>query len=76
MWHLEHAQISPVLEIEHLLLSGSFRDIPVDSSVVVNTPENIQIVHSVTTNYSANSALTFVSLQHLEYGRQLNDIIS
>ena len=57
MWHLEHTQISPVLEIEHLLLPGSFRDVPVDSPVDVNTLENIQIVHSVMTNYSANSAL-------------------
>ena len=38
--------ISLTLEVDHCLLPGSFRDVPVDSLFVVNTLENIQIVQS------------------------------
>ena len=41
---VSHHTILPVLEIECLLLPGSFRNIPVDCLFVVNTLENIQIV--------------------------------
>ena len=38
--------ISPLLEIERLLLPGSFRNVSVGCLFVVNTLENIQIVQS------------------------------
>ena len=35
------------LAIEHLLLAGYFRNVPVDSAFIVKTLKNIQIVQSV-----------------------------
>ena len=47
-------QISPILEIERLLLPGSFRNVPVDS--LLSTPFKTfkMFNHSLTTDYSAN----------------------
>ena len=49
-WHhalkVSHHTISPIIEVDRLLLPGFFIDIPVDFLFVVNTLENIQTVQS------------------------------